>query len=178
MSNLSKSQGEIKQEWSGLQQLMSKIPGFSGYMERESRRAADKLLRDTLVRRFEEQWRRLPDLQRELMSAGLIEYTDDLESATKKLQTVIDRLRTAKYGYAGFFDAVKVNEAELDRLYAYDNRLSDNVARVQSAIDAVASAISANEGVHSAIANLNVVGRETNEAITRREDVLSGSLQA
>jgi hypothetical protein len=176
MSNVSKGQEQMKQEWNSLQKVMSKIPGFSGYMERESRRAADKLLRDTLVRRFEEQWRRLPDLQRELMNSGMIDQTDELESATKKLQTVIDRLRVAKYGYSGFFDAVKVNEAELDRLYAYDNRLADNVERIRAAIDAVAAAIAAGEGVAAATGNLNIVGRETNEAITRRDDVLSGSL--
>lgn len=176
MTNLSKGQSEIKQEWGSLQQLASKIPGFSGYMERESRRAADKLLRETLVRRFEEQWRRLPDLQRQLMSSGLVDLVDELESATMKLQTAIDTLRTAKYGYAGFFDAVKVNEAQLDRLYAYDNQLADNVGRVQAAIDVVASAITAREGVQAAITNLNMACRDTNEAVTRREDVLSGAM--
>jgi hypothetical protein len=176
MSNVSKTPGEIKQEWGALQQLMSKIPGFSGYMERESRRAADKLLRETLVRRFEEQARRLPDLQRQLMSGGLVDLTDDLESATRKLQTAIDRLRVARYGYAGFFDAAKINEPQLDQLYAYDNQLVDHVARVQAAIDAIASAIAAGEGVQAAIAGLNTACREADEAVLRREDVLRGSV--
>lgn len=174
MSHVSKTPGEIKQEWGSLQQLMSKIPGFSGYMERESRRAADKLLRETLVRRFEEQVRRLPDLQRQLMSAGLVDLADDLESATRKLQTAIDRLRVASYGYTGFFDAVKINAPQLDQLYAYDNQLVDHVVRVQSAIDAVASAIAAGEGVQAAMASLNTACREADEAVLRREDVLSG----
>ncbi len=176
MSNVSKTPGEIKQEWGALQQLMSKVPGFSGYMERESRRAADKLLRETLVRRFEEQARRLPDLQRQLMSSGMVDLTDDLESATRKLQTAIDRLRVASYGYAGFFDAVKINEPQLDRLYAYDNQLVDTVARVQAAIDALASAIAAGEGVQASVASLNTACREADEAVLRREDVLSGAV--
>ncbi len=43
--------------------LASHIPGFSGYIERQNRRDADKLLRDTVARRFEEQWKRASQLQ-------------------------------------------------------------------------------------------------------------------
>ena len=32
--------------------LASYIPGFGGYVERQNRRDADKLLRDTVARRF------------------------------------------------------------------------------------------------------------------------------
>ncbi len=32
--------------------LVSFIPGFSGYVERQNRRDADKLVRDTVARRF------------------------------------------------------------------------------------------------------------------------------
>jgi hypothetical protein len=39
---------------------------------------------------------------------------DDLEGAAIKLRQFIDRVRTASYGYAGFFDAVKVRSEELD----------------------------------------------------------------
>ncbi len=38
--------------------LGSLIPGFKGYIERQNRREADKLLRDTVARRFDEQWKR------------------------------------------------------------------------------------------------------------------------
>jgi len=173
MSDLS---DRVRQQWSGLQQLASKIPGFSGYMQRESRRDADKLLRETLARRFEEQWRRLPDVQRQLMAAGLIDLVDDLESAVMKLQGIIDQLRTASYGFSGFFDAIKVNEPELDRIYAYDNQLADNAGRVQAAIDSLGAAISSKEGVAAAISNLNTICRETTDALARRRDVLVGTL--
>ena len=35
--------------------LMSKVPGFSGYIERQERRASDKILRETIAARFDEQ---------------------------------------------------------------------------------------------------------------------------
>ncbi|HLE92676.1 MAG TPA: hypothetical protein VI753_16115, partial [Anaerolineales bacterium] len=52
--------------------LMSHIPGFSGYIERQNRRDADKLLRDTVARRFEEQWKRTSQLQSDMVSSGMI----------------------------------------------------------------------------------------------------------
>jgi hypothetical protein len=39
---------------SGLEQLLSKIPGLSGYMEKGRRREADELLRQTVASRLEE----------------------------------------------------------------------------------------------------------------------------
>ncbi len=95
--------------------------GFIGYLERENRREADKLLRQTIAQRYEEQWDRISQLQRQLISEGKLELVDDLEAAAIKLRAFIDRARHASYGYSGFFDAVRVNEAELTRIYEYDS---------------------------------------------------------
>ena len=39
--------------------ILGKIPGFVGYVEREDRRAADKLLRDTIADQYEVLWGRI-----------------------------------------------------------------------------------------------------------------------
>ncbi len=44
--------GRISADQDPFTRLLLYIPGFSGYLEREKRRAADKLLRDTVARRF------------------------------------------------------------------------------------------------------------------------------
>ena len=46
-----------------------------------------------------------------------------MERVSTRLQTLIDRIRTAAYGYAGFFDLQRVKEPELDRLAAFDKAL-------------------------------------------------------
>ena len=91
------SEGDI------FKKILSKLPVFSGYFERQNRRAADKLMRETIANRFDEQWKRISSVQRSLISEGAIEYIDDLEAAAVKLRQFIDRVRTASYGYAGFF---------------------------------------------------------------------------
>src|SRR5512144_3130322 len=93
--------------------LSSYIPGFSGYVERSNRRAADKLLRETVARRFESLYTRASALQTELVNAGKLAYLDDMESAVVKIQTFRDKVATATYGYSGFFDAVKINQEQL-----------------------------------------------------------------
>ena len=90
--------------------LLSKIPGFSGYVERENRRAADKILRETIADRYEELWKRVSSLQTDLISSGGLEYIDDMERAAIKIRQFIDRIRHASYGYSTFFNATKVNE--------------------------------------------------------------------
>src|SRR5512136_415463 len=104
----------------GLEKLADSIPGYKGYKEKEMRREADSLLRETLARKYEEQWLRLNGVQKRLLASGGIEYLDDVESAANKLRGFIDKLKTAAMGYSGFFDAVKVKEDALDKLYEFD----------------------------------------------------------
>jgi hypothetical protein len=156
----------------GLEQLVAKIPGYKGYKEKEMRREADKLLREHLARQFEEQRRRIPDLQKQLISSGQIGLLDDLESGGMKLQTLIDRLKTASYGYAGFFDAIKVKEEQLDALYEFDSALMDDVPRVADGINKVSETLAAKEGVAEAIADLVSTIRGVNDTFSKRQDVI------
>ncbi|NIP42173.1 MAG: hypothetical protein GWN00_11955, partial [Aliifodinibius sp.] len=64
-------------------------------------------------------------------------YVDDLEKAAIKLRTFIDKIRTASYGYSGFFDAVRVDEEDLARVYEYDLSLLNMEEDVSRAIDNV-----------------------------------------
>ena len=89
-----------------------------------------------------------------------------------KLQLLIDRVKTASYGYGGLFDAVKVKEAQLDALYEFDNRMLGFVDEIASEVDRVASAISAKEGVGEAIGQLVTTAAEANLAFGHREEVM------
>jgi hypothetical protein len=151
---------------------VAKVPGYKGYKEKEMRREADKLLREQLARQFEEQRRRIPDLQKQLISSGQIGFLDDLESGGMKLQILIDRLKTASYGYAGFFDAIKVKEKQLDALYDFDNALIDDVPRVADGINKVSEVIAAKEGAAEAIADLVSTIQGVNDTFSKRQDVI------
>lgn len=162
---------KITDSKSALEKLASKIPGFGGYLEKESRRDADKLLRDTVANRYTEQLSRISSLQTQLINTGGIEHIDELQDAATRLQRFIDMVKTAAYGYSGFFDAVKVKEEELGKLYAFDNALLEDVAKVTAAVDNIEASIGS-DGLPAAIRNLITLIAESNDAFERRREVL------
>lgn len=163
---------KVTEAMGGLEGMAAKVPGYSGYKEKETRREADKLLREQLARAFDEQRRHLLELQKQLVSSGQITLLDDMDSAAVQLQTLIDRIRTASYGYAGFFDAVKVKEEQLDAMYEFDSALVEQVSNVEAAIGQVGSALATKEGVAGAITDLAAVVRAINDLFTKRQDVI------
>ncbi len=164
---------KIEDSKGGLESLISKIPGYSGYKEKENRRAADKLLRDQLSKQLDEQRRRLAELQRNLLDGGGLLLVDDLERAVTKVQKLADRIRTATYGYAGIFDAVKVKEEELDALYTFDEGMLEQVSAIQTAIDALATAIDSSGDVKTAIRSLVSAADQAETTWRQRESVIT-----
>jgi hypothetical protein len=151
--------------------LASKIPGFKGYVERQNRRDSDKLIRDTIFKRFRELESRVSDLQVEFINQGEISYTDDLEKAALRMRTFADRVRTAPRGYSSLFEAVKINEAELAKLYEYDATLLDKTEEVSRAIDNVQESVGT-DGLPAAIRNLQTISKECIKAYDRRQEVV------
>ena len=152
--------------------IASKIPGFGGYIERQNRRAADKLLRETVADRFEELYQRISAVQADFVSQGEIMVLDDLEKAALKVRTFIDKVRRASYGYSGFFDAAKINEEELARVYEYDAALLDLVDGVNLAIDNVEASVGS-DGLPAAIRNLVSTAQECLNVFNRRDEVMT-----
>ena len=153
--------------------LASKIPGFSGYVERQNRRAADKLMRETIADRFQEQWARTSQLQTDMISAGMLSYVDDMERAAIQMRTFIDKIRTASYGYSGLFDAVKINEEELAKLYSFDQGFFLATEELGRALDNVEATLGDEAGLPAAIRNVATLARQSTEAFERRSEVFT-----
>jgi hypothetical protein len=153
--------------------LLAKIPGFKGYVERGDRRMSDKILREKVADSFESLYARVSSLQRDLIGQGQIEYIDDLEAAAIKLRQFIDRVRTASYGYAGLFDAIKIRQDELATVYEYDYALLALADEVSSAVDNVEKSIGT-DGLDAAIRHLTSVSQQCVEAFNKRSEVLKG----
>ncbi|OGO32170.1 MAG: hypothetical protein A2Z16_02285 [Chloroflexi bacterium RBG_16_54_18] len=151
--------------------ILSVIPGFKGYIERQKRRDSDKILRETVANRFDQQWQRISALQRDFINQGELQYVDDLEAAAIKLRTFIDRIRRARRGYSGLFDAEKINEKELALLYQYDASLLEMSEQVARAIDNVESSVGS-DGLPAAIRNLTSVSQQCIDAYNRRDEAM------
>jgi hypothetical protein len=167
---------KISSDADPFKKILKKVPGFKGYIERQNRRDSDKMLRDITADRIEEQWQRVSALERDFISQGEIMYVDDLEAAAIKMRTLADRIRRAPRGYAGIFDAVKINEEELGRLYVYDASLLDAVDGISSAIDNVEMSVGT-DGLPASIRHLTSVAQEAIVTYNRREEAVIGDVQ-
>jgi hypothetical protein len=154
-----------------LGKIRNTVSGFVGYFDRENRREADKLLRTTIVTRYEQQWARISSIQRQMIDAGNLDQVGQLEAASIKLRGFIDRVKSASYGYAGFFDAVRINEKELQKLYSYDLQLLEDVNSISSAIDNIEASIGS-EGLPAAMRHLVTLSQDVVDAYDRRDEVL------
>lgn len=120
-----------------LERLADRIPGLAGYRAREARRDTDKRLREHLARRLDRGREHLDRARRELLAAGGLEGLDGVGGVDKRLQRAADTLRHASYGYSGLFDALKIREDELDRIYRYDGDLLEEVEGIERALQTV-----------------------------------------
>lgn len=162
----------IKNEQDPLTKLIAKIPGFSGYIERSDRRAADKMLRDVIAGDLEIQYQALSKVQEELISAGGIDLIDDLERAARPLRTFIDRIRNAAYGYSGFFDKTKINEEELDQMYQYDLAFVELADQLKNGIETLAGSLLNTEALPALIRNVQTITSTMNEHFDKRKTFL------
>lgn len=153
-----------------LKKLIAKLPGFKGYFIRSDRRSADKLLRETIADKFQVQWQRLSGIQRDLVSSGHLDVLDDIEIGAIRLRQFIDRVKTAAYGYAGFFDAVKIKEEELEKVYQYDLTLMEMADEVASAIDNLEASIGS-DGFPASIRNVNQKAQDCLDAFNQRSEL-------
>ncbi|MEE9615522.1 MAG: hypothetical protein V3T90_00755 [Anaerolineae bacterium] len=167
---------KVKDSRTALEKLTNFIPGWSGYQERQTRRKADQLLRQTLAEKLAGQRRRLDVAQKDLINHGKMDLLDDVGSAVTQLQTFIDRVRLASYGYSGLFDAAKINEAELEQMYNFDAALFEYVERLDAANDRLRQAIPSGEGLVETIRIVQDICREANSTFDQREHVILGSV--
>jgi hypothetical protein len=166
---------KVKDSRNLVEKLGSVIPGWKGYQERQERRKADQLMRQTLAEKMVAQRKRLDVAQQELINSGKIDLVDDVGRAVTQLQTFADRVRLASYGYSGLFDAVKINQEELEQMYTFDAALFEYVDRLDTANDRLLEAIGTGDGLQEVIRIVQAICREANSTFDEREHVILGN---
>ena len=151
-----------------LHKIAGIVPGYHGYVDRERRRDADKLLRMQLARQYSAQRDRLNRVQQTLLRQNRMGEIAEIDRLGGLLQRFIDRLSTATYGYTGLFDPVKVEAQDLDQLYAFDMALASGVDQVSSTIDTIEGTDS-NEASTS-VTRLATILDDLNERLNQRND--------
>jgi len=127
-----KAKGEMRLS----ERILAEIPGFRGYKEKELRRESDKLIRNQLYRKLSTAKNGFRDVFQKLSERRMFDVLTDMDKLTAKFDRIAEKVNHASYGYAGFFDIVKVKEEALDRMIEFDNQLVDEVDGITGEVDA------------------------------------------
>lgn len=119
-------------EKNALEKLADAIPGLKGYRDKEARRDTDKRLREYMAGRIEGVKKNLDEVKRGMVNKGQLQGLAEIDRLAQKITKVGSAIRYASYGYSGFFDQVKIQEAELDRIYQYDFALIADIEALEA----------------------------------------------
>jgi hypothetical protein len=161
------------QERNWLETLLHKIPGFRGYLDKENRRESDALQREWLADRLQRCKRALDDHTRTLADRGQITELPQYDRLRGRLDKLIGRIKGAMHGYSGVFDLVRVDEAQLDRVYEHDVILTERIETLASNVEKLKGSPAENDAaalIQSATSELD----EAERAWDEREDLLKG----
>lgn len=121
---------EARKRRSWIERLGEKIPGFSGFQDREVRRDVDRMQREHISKELGQLKVAVRSKARAFTDAGQIGVLHLFDRLDRRLDGLSQAIRFADYGAAGFFDVVEIDEPELERLYRLDLTVLDDLSRL------------------------------------------------
>lgn len=118
-----------------IETILRRIPGFRGYLEKEYRRESDQLQRTWLADRLQRSKLAIDEMTRPLADRGQIDLLPQVDRVRGQLDRLIGRIRGAMHGYSGFFDLVRIGEAELDQVYEHDLAMMAQVEELAQTVE-------------------------------------------
>jgi hypothetical protein len=101
------------------------LPGFRGYKLKEQRREADRIVRSYIYDSLEHSRDDLMTSFQTLTDNKVTELVEPMNRLIAKLDRVAEKVNHASYGYTGFFDSIRIEEPDLDRILGFDTQLMD-----------------------------------------------------
>ncbi|HEV2128316.1 MAG TPA: hypothetical protein VGR22_06845 [Thermomicrobiales bacterium] len=146
---------------SRVENLLNRVPGYTGYRQKESMRDDDRRLREQIARELQQSISDLTRIGSKLAASRQLDRISAAEDTVSRLRHLESRVRTASYGYGGIFSDRDVNEHALAQIRQFDVAFQERVAGLTESVSAVASADSfdpsALEGIRREIDTLNTL---------------------
>lgn len=156
-----------------IERVLKGLPLAREYTDKELRREADHRLRQLLATELEQEKQRLYDVQKKLLRSGGLAWIDDADGAIQRLQTLIDRIKTASYGYAGLFAAVKIQEEQLNALHRFDTAMAERALEISERIDQLETRATEREAIGPAIEAVNDTVTELQRLFDKRSHAIT-----
>lgn len=168
--------GTAKEQMRISERILAELPGFRGYKEKELRRESDKLIRNHLYQKLVQAESSFKTIFQKMADRRQMDVLTDMDRLVAKFDRVSAKVNHASYGYSGFFDVVKVQEAALDRMMDFDNKMLDQVNGIVNEVDAFKSDVSKQkfDKTKDRVQNLTDTLEAFEETLDKREEVIMG----
>ena len=167
---------KIESETRMLEKVMLAVPGFRGYKAKELRREADKLLRNNLYRRLKSIRVDFETIFQSISDNRLTQHMEVLNRLVARIDHVSEQINHASYGYSGFFDAVKIEEDDLDNMLSFDSKLIEQISKLANETKAFKQDVADKrfDSISQHVSTLIRVLEELGESFAQREGIIKG----
>jgi hypothetical protein len=117
--------------------FLHRIPGYTGYRDKENRRDEDKRIREAVAAEVSAQVDRLNQYTAELSAEREFTHLSRIEPLIGQARLLGDRIRTASYGYGGIFTERDVDATALDQLRQFDMSMEREVDGLSQAVQSL-----------------------------------------
>ncbi|OGD45499.1 hypothetical protein A3K79_03915 [Candidatus Bathyarchaeota archaeon RBG_13_46_16b] len=168
--------GKAKKQMRLSERIVAALPGFRGYKEKELRRESDRLIRNNLYQRISQARNDLKTVFQKLSDRRSFEVLTDMDRLVARFDRVSEKVNHASYGYAGFFDVVKIEEEALDRMIDFDNQLIAGVDKLADEVSAFKSEAMKQkfDKAKERVQSLSDALEDFEEAFDKRQEVILG----
>ena len=139
------------------------------------RREVDKLQREHIAEKLAAMKKKAREAAREHADAGRLGLLDSFDRLDRKLDGLSQGVRFSDYGVSGFFDVVKIGEAELEKIYQFDLNFLAEVDDLGARIGSIPVAPDSDprSAVHEAVGRVSAL----DELWDKRKTVISNVVE-
>jgi hypothetical protein len=161
------------------ERIAAALPGFRGYKEKELRRESDKLVRNNLYLKLTKGKDNVKSISQKIADKRYMDALTDIDRLNAKMDRIAEKVNHASYGYAGFYDIVKIKEESLDRMITFDNQLLDEVNALTVSIEELKTQLLSNNfaNLKDKIQTIADKFELLEDTFDKREQVISGVIQ-
>ena len=169
-----KAKGEMRLT----ERILAALPGFRGYKEKEIRRESDRLIRNHLYQRLTQARGDLKESFQTLSERSVKEVLPDMDRLIMRFDRVSEKINHASYGYAGFFNIVKIEEEELDKMIGFDTGLIDEVDNIVEEASTFRKEVAREDfqNARNHITNVNDMLAALEDTFEQRHEVNEGAM--
>jgi hypothetical protein len=152
-----------------VERLLNRVPGYTGYRQKESMRDDDRRLREEIARELSQAINRLTAMSSQMAAERKLDQISSIENTIGRVRHLESRVRTATYGYGGIFSDRSVDEYALQQLKQFDVAFQQGVDEL---VASIASATGGESGDASASQEIEQKINDLNRLFDTRGDVI------